>query len=64
MAQVAINWCIAKGAMPIPGAKNIQQAQDNIAAQGWLLDAGEIAELDRAAAGIDQLMVQNIFQSK
>jgi pyridoxine 4-dehydrogenase len=64
MAQVSINWCIAKGAMPIPGAKNIQQAQDNLAAQDWLLDAGEIAELDCAAAGIDELMVQNIFQSK
>jgi pyridoxine 4-dehydrogenase len=64
MAQVAINWCIVKGAIPIPGAKNIQQAQENIAAQGWLLDAGEIAELDYAAAGIEQPMVQNIFQSK
>nr|WP_233219894.1 aldo/keto reductase [Pleurocapsa sp. CCALA 161] len=64
MAQVAINWCIAKGAMPIPGAKNIKQAQENIAAQDWLLDAGEIAELDRAAANIPRAMVQNIFQSK
>ncbi len=54
MAQVAINWCIAKGAIPIPGAKNIEQAQQNIAAKDWLLDAGEIEELDRTAAGIDQ----------
>ncbi len=64
MAQVAINWCIAKGAMPIPGAKNIKQAQENIASQDWLLDAGEIAELDLAAANIPRAMVQNIFQSK
>ena len=64
MAQVAINWCIAKGAIPIPGAKNIKQAQDNIAAKDWLLDAGEIEELDRAAAGIDKPMVQNVFQTK
>ena len=64
MAQVAINWCIAKGAIPIPGAKNIQQAQDNIAAKDWLLDAGEVEELDRAAAGIDKPMVQNVFQPK
>lgn len=63
MAQVAINWCIAKGAMPIPGAKNIKQAQDNIAAQDWLLDGGEIAELDRVAK-MARAMVQNIFQSK
>ena len=63
MAQVAINWCIAKGAIPIPGAKNLKQAQENIAAKDWLLDAGEIAELDRAAK-MARAMVQNIFQSK
>ncbi|MGB5635775.1 MAG: aldo/keto reductase [Waterburya sp.] len=63
MAQVAINWCIAKGAIPIPGAKNSQQAEENIAAQDWLLDGGEVAELDRAAAGIDKPMVQNVFQT-
>ena len=64
MAQVAINWCIAKGTIPIPGAKNAIQAQENIAAQDWLLDAGEVAELDRAAAGIDKPMVQNVFQTR
>ena len=64
MSQVAINWCIAKGAIPIPGAKNIQQAQENIAAQDWQLDAGEVIELDRAAGKIDKPMVQNIFQTK
>ena len=64
MAQVAINWCIAKGAIPIPGVKNIQQVRENIAAQNWLLDSGEVAELDQAAAGIDKPMVQNIFQTE
>jgi pyridoxine 4-dehydrogenase len=64
MAQVAINWCIAKGTIPIPGAKNITQAQENIAAQDWQLDAAEIAELDLAAASINKPMVQNIFQTR
>ena len=64
MSQVAINWCIAKGTIPIPGAKNIQQAQENIAAKNWQLDAGEVAELDRAAGAIDKPMVQNIFQTR
>lgn len=64
MAQVAINWCIAKGAIPIPGAKNIQQAQENIAAKDWQMDAGEITELDRAAASIEKPMVQNVFQTR
>jgi pyridoxine 4-dehydrogenase len=64
IAQVAINWCISKGTIPIPGAKNVKQAQDNIGALGWYLDSGEIAELDKEAAKVDKKMVQNIFQSK
>ncbi|HEY9770782.1 MAG TPA: aldo/keto reductase [Coleofasciculaceae cyanobacterium] len=64
MAQVAINWCIAKGAIPIPGAKNLKQAQENIAAKDWLLDAGEVAELDCTAAKINKPMVQNVFQTR
>lgn len=64
MSQVAINWCIAKGAIPIPGAKNIQQAQENIEAQDWKLEAGEITELDLVASTIDKPMVQNVFQTK
>ncbi|MBU7585830.1 MAG: aldo/keto reductase [Nostoc sp. TH1S01] len=64
MSQVAINWCICKGTIPIPGAKSLAQAQDNIGALGWQLDAGEIAELDKAAGSTDKVMVQNIFQTK
>ena len=64
MAQVAINWCISKGTIPIPGAKNPEQAQQNLGAIGWQLDAGEVTELDRAAAKVKKPMVQNIFQTK
>lgn len=64
MAQVAINWCICKGTTPIPGAKTVQQAQQNIGAMGWRLDAGEIEALDREAAKVEKPMVQNIFQTK
>lgn len=63
MSQVAINWCICKGTIPIPGAKNSEQAKQNIGALGWQLDEGEVAELDRAATRVDKTMVQNIFQS-
>ena len=63
MSQVALNWCICKGSIPIPGAKNAEQAKENIGALGWLLDSGEIAELDKAAASADKKMVQNIFQT-
>ncbi|MEH2244070.1 aldo/keto reductase [Nostoc sp.] len=64
MSHVAINWCICKGTIPIPGAKSVEQARENIGALGWQLDASEIAELDRAAANADKKMVQNIFQTK
>jgi len=64
MSQVAINWCICKGTIPIPGAKNVEQARDNIGALGWRLDNSEIAELDRVAANTEKKMVQNIFQTR
>ncbi|MBE9208066.1 aldo/keto reductase [Nostoc sp. LEGE 06077] len=64
MSQVAINWCICKGTIPIPGAKSLAQAQENIGALGWKLDAAEIAELDKAAGSTNKVMVQNIFQTK
>ena len=64
MAQVAINWCICKGAIPIPGAKNPDQAKQNIGAIGWRLSSGEVLELDKEASKIKKPMVQNPFQSK
>ena len=64
LSQVVINWCICKGTIPIPGAKSVEQAKENIGALGWKLDSSEIAELDRAAASLDKVMVQNIFQTK
>ncbi len=45
-AQVALNWTICKGTLPIPGAKNAQQAAQNAVAVGWRLSDGEVAELD------------------
>lgn len=64
LSQVALNWCICKGTIPIPGAKSVEQAKENIGALGWQLDSNEVAELDRAAARVDKPMVQNIFQTR
>lgn len=47
-AQVAVNWCVAKGALPIPGAKTGAQARENAGALGWALTAEEVELLDRA----------------
>lgn len=48
-AQVALAWTIAKGTVPIPGAKNARQALDNAGALGWRLSDAEVAALDYAA---------------
>jgi aryl-alcohol dehydrogenase-like predicted oxidoreductase len=47
--QVALNWVICKGALPIPGAKTAMQAQQNAGAIGWRLTTEEMNALDAAS---------------
>jgi len=47
--QVALNWLICKGALPIPGAKNAKQAEQNAGAIGWRLTPDEVKALDDAS---------------
>lgn len=49
-AQVALNWVICKGAIPIPGAKTAAQSVENAGALGWRLTDGQVAALDAASA--------------
>jgi aryl-alcohol dehydrogenase-like predicted oxidoreductase len=45
-AQVALNWLICQGnVIPIPGAKNARQAEENAGAIGWHLTEEEVAQL-------------------
>lgn len=48
-AQVALNWLMCKGALPIPGAKNGEQALENAGALGWRLTEEEVAKLDETS---------------
>jgi aryl-alcohol dehydrogenase-like predicted oxidoreductase len=48
-AQVALNWVICKGALPIPGAKNADQALENAGGLGWKLTNEEVEKLDQAS---------------
>jgi pyridoxine 4-dehydrogenase len=64
IAQIAINWCICQETIPIPGAKNLAQARENIGALGWRLTPAEVTELEKVAMGLNQKMIQNIFQTK
>jgi aryl-alcohol dehydrogenase-like predicted oxidoreductase len=47
--QVALNWILCKGGLPIPGAKTAAQARENAGAVGWRLNPAEVAELDEAS---------------
>lgn len=49
LGQVALNWALCKGALPIPGAKNARQAEENAGALGWRLTPDEVAALDAAS---------------
>ena len=49
-AQVAINWTICKGTLPIPGAKTAKNAAMNAAAANWRLSEDDIAALDEESA--------------
>ncbi|MBN1286853.1 MAG: aldo/keto reductase [Anaerolineae bacterium] len=53
-AQVALNWTICKGALPIPGARDAAQAAMNAGATGWRLAGDEVAALDAASRDVQR----------
>ncbi len=53
-AEVALNWLICKGAVPIPGARNSKQAQENAGALGWQLSMEEVGRLDNISDLLSQ----------
>lgn len=48
--EVALNWCRAHGAMPIPGLRRVDQVDSAARALGWSLSPPERQELDRLAS--------------
>ena len=48
-AQVALNWIVCKGGLPIPGAKTGAQAAQNAGAIGWRLMPEEVKALDETS---------------
>ncbi len=47
-AQVALRWIIEQGVLPIPGAKNEEQARQNAGALGWTLSDEDLTTLNAA----------------
>lgn len=62
-SQVAINWCMCKGTVPIPGGRTLAQARENLGATGWSLRPDAVSELEMAASKVTKPMVQNVFQT-
>ena len=48
-SQVALNWLICQGVIPIPGAKTAKQAEENAGALGWKLKPDDVADLEMVA---------------
>lgn len=61
-AQVALRWLIEKGTVPIPGAKNADQAAQNAGALGWALTSEEMAALDTAALDGKRSLANRFWQ--
>mmetsp|Transcript_26902 Transcript_26902/g.63195 ORF Transcript_26902/g.63195 Transcript_26902/m.63195 type:complete len:424 (+) Transcript_26902:184-1455(+) len=57
IAQIALNYIISKGAVPIPGCRTVTQLKDNLGAMGWRLTATEVKmlelEADKLGFGFD-----------
>lgn len=63
-SQIAINWAIQKGTVPIPGARTLKMAEENLGATGWSLKSDALEILDLTASRVSKPMIQNIFQTK
>lgn len=61
-SQVALRWLIQKGAVPIPGAKNADQAQQNAGALGWALSVEDVAAIDALALEGTRTLKGRIWQ--
>ncbi|MFZ0250860.1 MAG: aldo/keto reductase [Acidimicrobiales bacterium] len=61
-SQVALAWLIAQGAVPIPGAKNGEQARQNAGALGWHLTAEELDQLTGASLYGTRTIQQRFWQ--
>jgi group II intron reverse transcriptase/maturase len=61
-SQVALRWLIQKGAVPIPGAKNARQAEQNAGALGWALSTDELARIDGLAIEGTRTLKGRIWQ--
>lgn len=46
VSAVGLNWIVCKGAIPLAGARNAKQAEQNSRALGWRLTQEEMIRLE------------------
>ena len=63
LAAVALNWCRAHGALPIPGLRTPKQAERVAQACSWQLTLTQRQQLDRLVLAGGPRMPANPFQS-
>jgi len=63
LAAVALNWCRAHGAMPIPGLRRPDQVETVAAARSWQLSLAERQQLDQLVLSGPRMPI-NPFQSR
>ena len=63
LAAVALNWCRAHGAMPIPGLRRPDQVETVAAARSWQLSLAERQQLDQLVLRGPRMPI-NPFQSR
>jgi len=51
-SQVALNWLICQGVVPIPGASTATRLQEYLGALGWRLAPGDVEELRAAGKAL------------
>lgn len=55
VAQVALNYCRAKGTIPIPGARNLRQIESNLGCLDWTMSSDEVRLLDQSSMGLSYI---------
>ena len=63
ITSVALNWCRAHGAMPIPGLRCLNHVEAVRQSFLWTMDSQELKRLDHAAAMLQIGMPANPFSS-
>jgi pyridoxine 4-dehydrogenase len=60
-SQAALAWCVAKGTVPLVGARKRSHVASAADAASARLSPGAVAALDAAAAKVARPTLQNVF---